>query len=501
MTPAEPATRLVPESRPAWLRFLDKFLVLKTGIRELWIVFIVKFIGIAAYAITNWTLVLWLSSDLGCNDVQASWLAGAWSVLITATTLLVGSLTDALGFRKTFFLGAWVCVVARGVMAVTSIKWLALGAGVFPLAIGEALSAPVLIASIRRYSTTRQRSIAFSISYAMMNLGFLAAQYLFDKIRHNLGEYGHLTLPFLGLRISTYRTLFLTSFGLEILLLPILYFLRPGAEATEEGPRFTPRRARVLPKAGWRAALASARQSGSEAVGLLRGLLSQQGFYRLLGFLVLIAFLKVIYKEIDYVYPKFGIRELGDGAPIGMLAGINNILIIFLAPLVGALTLRFSAYRMVVLGGAISAVSVFIMALPTAWFRPLANGFLGDLIGHTYLGLQGVVHPYYVMFALFMVVLSLGEAFYSPRVYEYAAAIAPKGQEASYGALSYVPFLLAKVFVLSSAGSLLETFCPEHGPRHSGTLWLIIALAATIAPIGLLVFRRYIRVHEAGRQD
>jgi hypothetical protein len=48
---------------------------------------------------------------------------------------------------------------------------------------------------------------------------------------------------------------------------------------------------------------------------------------------------------------------------------------------------------------------------------------------------------------------------------------------------------------------LLAAFCPEHGPRHSGMMWLIFALAASIAPIGLLSLRSYIRVPEAGRQD
>jgi len=32
-------------------------------------------------------------------------------------------------------------------------------------------------------------------------------------------------------------------------------------------------------------------------------------------------------------------------------------------------------------------------------------------------------------------------------------------------------------------------------------MWLIFALAASVAPIGLVAFRRYIRVPEAGRQD
>ena len=46
---------------------------------------------------------------------------------------------------------------------------------------------------------------------------------------------------------------------------------------------------------------------------------------------------------------------------------------------------------------------------------------------------------------LFVVLLSEGEAIYSPRLYEYTAAIAPKGQEASYMALSSLPFFLAKL--------------------------------------------------------
>ena len=102
------------------------------------------------------------------------------------------------------------------------------------------------------------------------------------------------------------------------------------------------------------------------------------------------------------------------------------------------------------------------------------------------------------MSALYLAVFSVGEAFYSPRVYEYAAAIAPPGQEASYGALAYLPFLVGKLLV-GTAGWLLAAFCPEHGPRHSGIMWFIFALAASVAPVGLLVFRRYIRVPEAGR--
>ena len=44
-------------------------------------------------------------------------------------------------------------------------------------------------------------------------------------------------------------------------------------------------------------------------------------------------------------------------------------MIIVLVPVVGALTQSFAAYRMVIVGGAICAAGVFIMALPTEWFH------------------------------------------------------------------------------------------------------------------------------------
>ena len=121
-TPGAPA---VAESNSAVARFLGKFTVLFGAARELWLVFAIKVVTIAAYSITNKTLVLWLSSELGYSDRGALGMVAAWSLSMTVFTLLVGSLTDAVGLRRTFFLGTGVCIVARAVMAFTTIKPLA----------------------------------------------------------------------------------------------------------------------------------------------------------------------------------------------------------------------------------------------------------------------------------------------------------------------------------------------------------------------------------------
>ena len=370
--------------------FLAKFTVLKGAQRELWLTFLIKFLIYTAYSVTNKTMVLWLSKDLGFSDQAAGALVGwVWAPAMTVFTLLAGSLTDAIGLRRTFFLGVAICTVARSVMVVTTIPWLALACGVLPLAIGEALGTPVLLAATRRYSTVAQRSISFSIIYAVMNIGYVAAGYIFDYLRQL-----HLRVSLFGFEPSTYQQLFIVSLLFEIVLFPVIYFVRRGAEATNGGPVIDESsRDRGTAPAFWTGIGQTVRQSAIDTGQLFRRLLGQSAFYRLLAFFLFIGFLKAIFLQMDYVFPKWGIRELGLNAPVGKLSAINAIIIIFLVPIVGALTQKFAAYRMVVIGGAICAAGVFIMALPTQWFQLAAESGLGQWLGHGYLGVHGKHSP------------------------------------------------------------------------------------------------------------
>src|SRR5947209_13368167 len=206
--------------------FIAKFTVLRGAQRELWVTFLIKFLIYTAYSVTNKTMVLWLSNDLGFSDQAAGALVGwVWAPAMTVFTLLAGSLTDAIGLRRTFFIGVAICTVARSVMVVTTIPSLALACGLLPLAVGEALGTPVLLAATRRYSTTAQRSISFSIIYMIMNIGYFAAGWIFDYVRQldfhiNIG----------GFEPTTHQQLFIVSLAFEILLFPAIYFLRRSAD-------------------------------------------------------------------------------------------------------------------------------------------------------------------------------------------------------------------------------------------------------------------------------
>ena len=82
--------------------------------------------------------------------------------------------------------------------------------------------------------------------------------------------------------------------------------------------------------------------------------------------------------------------------------------------------------------------------------------------------------------------------------------IAPQGQEASYMALSLLPYFLAKLVCGGMSGWLLRAFCPD-GPNgvhrtESFMIWLVVGGMALITPVGAFCFRKYIQVQESGRE-
>jgi len=480
--------------------FIDKFLVLKSAIRELWVLFVAKIFTILAYSLVNTVLVLWLSSNLHFSDEKAGFIIAIWSTLLTIFTVMVGSLVDAVGIKKSLVAGFTIAALSRFVMAVFAVKWIAVPFGLFPLALGEALQTPVMVAAVKRFTTTKQRSIAFSVYYSMMNVGFAFAGWMVDKIRQGLGDLSHFNIA--GFDITTYQIIILLGmlFTLPNILLTV-FAIRDGVEATDdEGVKINKSVSRYEGLSFTKAFYLSSRDALKDWSRIFRSLWLQKTFYRFLAFFALVVFTKLILYHMYYTFPKIAMRELGEGVPFGQLFGVlNAVIVIILAPIAGALMQKVTAYKSVVIGTSIASLAVFFMAVPPVWFQGMADGWFGKAIG-MWLGLSGQINPLYVSIVLFGIVYSVGEAFYSPRLYEYPAAIAPKGQEGSYMALSMLPYFLAKFFVGSVSGVLLVHFCPETGPRNSQMIWIIVGAMALITPIGLILAKPYIGVKESGRE-
>ncbi len=473
--------------------------------KEMGVTFGLKLLSVTAYKILNFMLSMWLIKDLGFDESWSGGIIMTWGLFMTLATLVSGSLTDAIGLRKTLFLGVSICVITRLVMVVTSSKVVALACGLFPLAIGEALCTPVLVAAMRLYSKPSQRTVAFSLFYGLMNFGFMFGYFISDGVTGQLEEGQQVMLPVVSEPLSVYSLLIFVSMGVDLLMIPLISFLKPGVRMTETGFVALPSHDHVFPEGlgpVGRVGM-TIRNAASDTVETLVGLFRSNGFSKLLVFLLMIGLLKIVFNLMDYVLNPFVAREIGEAAvsKVGRLNSTNSIMILVLAPLVGIMTRKYASYTMVILGGFITASSFVFMCLPVSAFEGLASGWLGKGIGNGYLKIAGEVHPYFVMIFLWQVVFSVGEAFYSPRVYEYAASIAPPGQEASYSSLSYVPLLIGKISTGFAFSFLLDRYCPESGPRNSSMMWLIIGLMVLLAPVGLLALKRFIRVKEMDREE
>lgn len=472
--------------------FVEKFTVLKTAPRELWLVYFGKVMETAAYGLFNMGLMLHLINDLHYSDEGAGSFVGAWATVISLFIFLVGSLSDAIGIRKTLLLSFGLCLVTRALTAFVSDPLWSPILALMPMTFGVAMTIPVMVAATRRLTNLRQRSMAFALLYVLMNVGFIIAGKLFDVVRKWMGKDSTLRVPLVGAELSVYETIFLIAAGFTLLgLLPVLSFFRKGVEMSEDSDEVI-----VDPTAE--------QASGDAPLTALWGVVFKTGkifaevfkeraFYRFLLLLTVVVGVRMVFYHMHYTLPPWADRELGYGSRFGTAWGvINPALIVILAPLVGALASKISSYKMMIVGTTLSAVPVFLLVLPPDFFAFLEGTALEGATKWL-LDIDGDLAPLYFTLIIFAAIFSVGEAIWSPRLYEYTASVAPKGREATYMGLSLLPMFVAKLTVGPLSGVLLGRYCPAEGARQSSKLWLVVAVMAIATPVLIVLLKPIIR--------
>lgn len=406
--------------------------------RELWTVYAMKFLESVAY-FTIWTLlVIFLSSDHGFSDTAAGSVAGTWLTVISLVVFFAGFIADSLGIRRALLIAALSTAVGRGLLAFagdTMTIYAALAVSVW----GIACMKPTMNAAVRSYTNHRTVAFAFSLYYVCMNLGSLAQGPLITKFREWFK--GGATL--FGVSFSSSRMVFLVGFVVSCINVLLALSMREPKPAEAASPD---------------------KPASKSPLSIARDVLREPSFWIFMGLVALLTFVRLIIQHAQLTWPKYTIREFGEDFPFAYYWSINPAMIIFLTPVATALTRKFPPYPVIAIGATISAVSVFSLAFSTTVAASV----------------------------VFIVLLSIGEALWSPRLYEYTATIAPPGREASYMGLSELPLFLAKPLVGFLSGYLLTVYCPPTGPRDSGQMWLIIGLMTVAAPICMVVFRKRI---------
>lgn len=452
------------------LDYFREFRILKDNPREYWGIQAINFLDCTAYFALITVITLYLSNDLGMSDENAGYVVTIATSAVTLLLLVSGLVSDWLGVRKALLLA----MLSKGLLT------LGMGTvGLLPPFPGRAivvsvcfiLMAPsfamvqtVFQSANRRYSTSRSRSASFNLWYLFMNVGAVASGLLIDGTR-------------LWMEIP-HPNAWLVLFGVLASGLSIAVqwrFVRSEAQAREPG-------ADAADSGSAGAKGESAGRQGPMAI--LRAVVREKAFWRFMVLMVAFLGVQAVYVHMYLLMPKYWERVIGADANIGLLNTINPILIVSGLILVIPIANRINVFNQLVFGAMVSAAAIFALVVPWRWLS------------------SDVVTAHYVMAIASMVFVSLGEVFWSPKLNEYAASIAPEGQEGTYLGMSQMPWFGAKVIVSFLSGHMLTRWCPEGiGERmregelpfwdSPAAMWFVLALWAFAGPIVVLFLRRW----------
>jgi len=420
--------------------YFKDFGVLRETRAEFWGIQIVNFLDNTAYFALLTIASVFLSEDLGLSDRAAGYTITVYTSATSLMLLFSGMTTDWLGIRRSLNLTVGCQLVLRLAMVwvglTPSLPHRGLLAGAIFLLMAPFMAGiqTVFQAATNRYTTRRSRGAGFNIWYLFMNVGAAAAGFSIDIIRKLL-HLGNVHIFSLGV-----ITAVLCLIVARLLVRSEEQLIDPGEPPAEQA--------------------VDRKVERKNPLQIWRGMIREPTLWRLVVLIALIVGVRAVYVYLYLLMPKYWLRTIGPDAAFGTLNAINPVGIVIGLVLFIPFTNRFGVFRMLVYGAMISSVSLLPMALP--W---------------TVYGLS-IKKAHYLMALLCMVLVTIGEVVWSPKLYEYTAAIAPKGQEGAYLGLSLVPWFLAKTLVSALSGHLLERWSPEKVTINGVTETLQQAMVA-----------------------
>ncbi len=459
------AAELDTGKKPSWLvqYFLD-FKVLKDNPMAFWIVQLINLLDSIAYFAMLGVVTLFLTQTIGQDKVTTGYIVTVFTTLITVSLFIAGFVTDAFGIKKSLLLAQGVHLISRVIIAVCGLLTDLPGRG-WIVAVALVLSAPgaamtqtVFQAANKRLSSRKSRSASFNIWYLIMNIGAMLGGLSIDLVRKDL-------------KVSLAWIFVMGAITAGLNVIATTAAVRQTAQVRGDGEDEEVVEEHKKPKGG---------------MGMLKELVRDTAFWRFIVLMVAVLGVRAVFAYMYLLMPQYWVEVIEQTGSAktdqGLLQAINPILIVGGLILFIPIANRFNVFKMLVTGAAISALSLIIMVLPWQWFGPtMAQG-------------------YFAMSVLMLVVLSLGELIWSPKLTEYTAAIAPHGQEGTYLGLSMVPWFAAKLVVSGLSGHMLNRWVPEGRGMEvlcSGevpfwntpeAMWTVLAVWAFAGPVVAQLF-------------
>jgi MFS family permease len=249
----------------------------------------------------------------------------------------------------------------------------------------------------------------------------------------------------------------------------------------------------------------SVRDATEGTVEQLKENFTEKAFWVYMGMLAILVFVRLTFYIFHVMFPTYAIRVFGADFPVASIFGsLNPAMIVFLVPLIAMLTTKVSSYKMLLIGTFVSAGSVFICFMPESMAQGLADTWFGEWILDYWLEApEGNRDPFLISLVTFIIVFTVGEAIWSPRLMQFSAEIAPIGKEGAYIALAMLPYFLGKMGATIVSEQLTTNYFNASQvayPDHTLS-WLWIGSMAMLSPIGLMIFAKtFLRREEEAKE-
>lgn len=408
-------------------------------------------------------LAIYFNDFIGLNDISAGHMVAFQTAGITLGMLFFGATVDLVGPRKALLVSLTLMLAGRVLLAMapdlsasrglwSSAHLLAMG-GLLGIIAGYGIYQPACYAAVKFFTNEKTAAMGYAMLYALMNLGGFLPGLISPPIRKAFGITG-----------VFWVYAFLTVVGIAVVSLILTN--RAIRQATQA----------VGKEAEWRGEQKDRKTPKEQLLFYLKNFPIKD--YRFLFFVFILIPVQTLFAHNWLTLPQYCNRAFTGvvSENYEFFVNFSPLLIFVLTPMVAALTTKKDTYTMMIIG-------TFVMAAPTFF---LALG------------------PNIVTLFAYLIVMTIGEAIWSPRFLQWIAEVAPKEMTGIYMGIGQFPWFLTKVITGLYSGWFLMHYCPADVPpeqMQTGTMWFIYGIIAMMSPLGLILARRWMRVGFKTRRE
>jgi proton-dependent oligopeptide transporter, POT family len=424
------------------MSFSQRLQDVRTGFeRPFWVANISEIFERLSYYGAFSSLAVYLQEKLNFSTEQTGTLTGIFGGMVWFLAIFGGAIADRMGFRRALSLAYLILAAAYFLIGSVGAPWLAPVRGAVPLsffvgvilvlpALGVAMVKPCVVGTTARASNEKVRSIGYSIYYTMVNIGGAAGPYVADWAHQHLGLE------------RVFRVSALSVFAMFFLVL--LFFREPKRAVGEPLPSI------------WQT---------------IHNFGTVLGNPKFMLFLLIFTGYWIVYWQQYIILPHFVHAYIDSRARVERILITDAAAVILLTLLVNQLTLKIPAFRAVILGTLISAVSWLVLAFHPAVWTCYAAIF----------------------------VLAIGEIVHQPRYYEYISRLAPSGQQGTYMGFAFLPLGIGSLLGGWFGGKVMHYF--GEVVHHPERVWWVITGVGVLTAFLLLLYDRIVKPSQAAQSN